>query len=102
LTTYIQNPPTFSAALWDGVNKGPVDVMLTDLYGADYLGSEVDGDTLTVAGQESLWFLGHNPSLTIPAGNVLIRGPFYGAYVAEARWEFITPEAFADRFSVKT
>lgn len=98
MATYTQKQGVYHAAPWDGVDPDPVDTMMTGLYGADYVGSEIDGTTLVLTGQGDLFFPGGNQTFTLPTGQVLVRGPYYGAYQGEAAWQYFPPATFADRF----
>lgn len=103
LAKYRQKEPHFDAALWDGTNTAPVDDMLSDLYGTDYVGSTVQVDgSLLVQGGEDLWFGAGGYTLGVPAGHVLCRGPLWGADASGASWVTLPPERFSDRFEELT
>jgi hypothetical protein len=98
MATYTQKPGVYHAELWDGVDSRPIDTMMTALYDTDYVGSEINGTTLTLTGQGDLYFPGGNTTFDLPAGQVLIRGPLYGTYQGEAAWQYFPPTVFTARF----
>jgi hypothetical protein len=94
----------YHAALWDGVDPGPIDALIGGLFGEDYLGSEPDLDQgsdgwLRVKGKDKLWFRGSD-RMPIPQGHVLIYGPVYSdSDLQPGTWQYITGAQFAARFS---
>jgi hypothetical protein len=98
-TKYRQKEPEYHAALWNGTDPGPVDDMLTELHGMDYVGSTVQPDgSLLVQGDGDLWFGAGGYTLGIPSGHVLRRGPLWGSDRTGALWVVGSAATFADRF----
>jgi hypothetical protein len=103
---FVDVPPLYHAALWDGVDAAPIDELIGGLFGADYLGSEPALDQgsdgwlrVTSRPDGRLWFRASG-TWVIPAGNVLIYGPMYGdGDLQPGTWQYITEAQFAARFT---
>jgi len=102
VATYTQKPGVYHAAYWNGEDSGPIDTMMTGLYGDDYVGSTPDGTDLIVNGQNNLLFQGGGYSFRVAAESMLVRGPVYGDFQGEARWQAVTPGVFTDQFNLQS
>lgn len=102
---YERTPEVFRVAFWDGVDPGPVDEMISGLFGDDYLGSEQGTAVNESQGGEGwlrvkgrpdslLWFRGA-AQWVIPAGNMLVYGPVYPDDAKGGNWSYYSPEQFA-------
>lgn len=100
VTMYTETPPTYAAALWDGTDPGPVDAMMVELCGEEYLGLTMDGTTLMLSGQGNLLFPGAGYTMGVPEGHMLVRGPFFGSSAGAAVWQMFPAAEFEQRFPV--
>jgi hypothetical protein len=98
---YEERPKLVEAELWDGQDPAPIDAMMTRLFGADYLGSEVLGEAgyLELRGQGDLTFFMGNATADVYPGQMLTYGPIYGGYRGEARWGMVPAEKFHQTFA---